>query len=115
MIDPYINLIPINFYEDIRAAIDLSNDAKTQITRIFQEVLTNIHKRANAQNINIYLRHTDDWLAIKIEDNGKGILKHNTKGLGLKNIEIRTQYLKGKYKVKSAPNRGTLFYIFNSF
>lgn len=102
----------INFKRDIRYNSTLSENVKIQLTRILQELITNMVKHAEARIINIHLRHTDKWLFMKVEDNGKGFdLSSNSRGLGLKNIEFRMEYIRGKYKLKSKVGKGTS-YIF---
>ena len=79
-----------------------------QVTRVIQEVITNIIKHANATEIHFHLKQTENYMALRISDNGKGYdTEKNSKGLGTKNIETRVQYLKGVYKVKSELKKGT--------
>ncbi|MFT5822976.1 MAG: two-component system NarL family sensor kinase [Crocinitomix sp.] len=110
LIDPWKATYKITNRIDIRADFDLSPRTKIQLTRIFQEVLTNITKHAEATEITFQIRQTERLLALKLSDNGKGIdvdkMKH---GLGLKSIESRVQYINGKYKVRSKPNHMTSF------
>lgn len=112
LITPWKTVFLINFKRDIRYNSTLSENVKIQLTRILQELITNMVKHAEARIINIHLRHTDKWLFMKVEDNGKGFdLSSNSRGLGLKNIEFRMEYIRGKYKLKSKVGKGTS-YIF---
>jgi signal transduction histidine kinase len=110
LIEPWGVTYEISNWADLRADFDLTPRDKIQLTRIFQEVLTNITKHAEATKISFHIRQTAGLLALKLEDNGKGIdvekMKH---GLGLKSIESRVQYINGKYKVRSIPNKMTSF------
>ena len=97
---------------DIRAEMVHTDDFKVQITRIIQEIITNIVKHANATQMHLHLKKTNSYMALRISDNGKGYdTAKNSKGLGTKNIETRVQYLKGIYKVTSELEKGT----FNMF
>ena len=49
-----------------------------------------------------------------MEDNGKGfdVMEAKQKGgIGLKNIQLRTEYLKGKLEIESSPQNGTTIII----
>jgi len=85
-------------------------NSKLQVIRIAQEVINNIMKHASAQTIEVKFRHTQHSLAMSITDDGVGFDVHKqAQGLGLKNIELRVQLLKGKYKFQSIPGKGTTF------
>jgi signal transduction histidine kinase len=51
---------------------------------------------------------------ISISDNGKGfnIEEKMSTGLGLKNMESRTQIMNAKFKMKSTPGKGTTAIIY---
>jgi len=95
---------------EIRGNFDLQASYKIQLTRILQELFTNINKHANASIVNVYLRQTERCLALQIKDNGTGIEADLIKkGLGLNSIESRVQYMRGHYKMKSKKNLYTSF------
>lgn len=100
---------------DVRVEITHTDSFKINLTRILQEVITNIIKHAEAKKIEVRLRQTESSLIIVIEDNGVGFdTQKNIKGLGLTNIETRVKYLKGHYKVKSTKSKGTTnLFFFN--
>lgn len=81
---------------------------KTQVSRIIQECLYNTKKHAGASEVSVQLKSMCGYLFFKISDNGNGFQADNiTPGLGLKNIETRMHYLKGKYKMKTSAGKGT--------
>jgi signal transduction histidine kinase len=82
---------------------------KLQLFRIFQEVLTNIDKYAQAQAIRVVYRFYDTYLCLSVSDDGVGFDPTTTTGLGLKNIRLRTQVLQGVCKLSSQPSEGTRF------
>ncbi|MGH1337031.1 MAG: sensor histidine kinase [Aureispira sp.] len=82
---------------------------KLQLFRIFQEVLTNIDKHANATEIEVIYRFQKKYCCLIIKDNGVGFDPKTTTGLGLKNITLRTQILNGSYRLKSNGSQGTTF------
>jgi len=99
----------INSFFDIRKKDhQYNNEFKIQLIRIIQELVTNINKHANASEIEIHFRQSDNYTLLKIKDNGIGYnMLNQQKGLGLKNIETRVYYLKGNYRTQSTINKGT--------
>jgi len=88
----------------------LTSNDKLQLFRIVQEVINNMLKHAKATEILINLRTTGSLVSLTIKDNGVGFdTTQLSKGLGIKNIELRTQILKGHSKFKSRPEKGTTF------
>lgn len=83
---------------------------KLMLFRIIQESVTNTLKYAEATNLSIQISADENEITVMIEDNGKGfdIDEVNKKGgIGLKNIRLRTEYLKGKLDIDSTPNGTT--------
>ncbi len=76
--------------------------------RIIQELLNNSLKYAEAGNINIIIKFGKSKLAIAYNDNGKGfnLEEKANSGLGLSNLESRTQLLNAKFKMKSKAGKG---------
>lgn len=86
---------------------NLNDKLKLNIFRIVQEQLNNIIKHANASNIHIALASLDDGIRIEIADDGQGFntsLQRN--GIGLSNIQSRTELYKGTMRIVSAPGEG---------
>lgn len=104
------SVFDIEFRVDRRSETFFSDNVKIQLTRILQELIMNIVKHAEAKSIKICMRHTSSWLFISVKDDGKGfdILKES-KGLGLKNIEFRMEYIRGSYRYKSEIGKGTSY------
>lgn len=82
----------------------------TMIYRMLQEIVQNAIKHAKAKKMLIQFFGDDKNLHILAEDDGKGfdvnelILK---KGMGLKSLESRVQYLEGKVDIDSKIGQGT--------
>jgi PAS domain S-box-containing protein len=82
----------------------------TAIFRIYQELLTNVARHANASFVKVLLKKTDNSLFFSLTDNGTGfdpetISKKKT--LGLLGIKERTLLLGGTYEFKSKPGEGS--------
>jgi signal transduction histidine kinase len=87
-------------------------EMELSIFRIAKELLNNALRHAKASNIEVQLIHFEDFLYVSVEDNGIGFSnnKEEIKGIGLKNITLRVDYLNGKMSQESS-NKGTLIAI----
>ena len=96
---------------------NITNEFKVQFLRIAQETITNIDKHAKAETISFHFRQSHSSVALKIMDDGQGYDINKVRmGLGLKSIETRVQFLKGKYHVESKKGLGTsVLFFFNKF
>ncbi|NBA86108.1 hypothetical protein GVN16_10075 [Emticicia sp. CRIBPO] len=101
----------------VKVSLDIANLderlpqlTETVLYRVLQELIGNIIKHSEAASVQIQLvRHTNE-LIMMIEDDGKGFdtsQMANFKGIGLKNIISRVDFLNGKVNFDSNPNRGT--------
>lgn len=88
------------------ASEDIANEnIKVQLYRIFQELLNNTIKHAEANEITINISQSENHLNIQYADDGKGFdstLKHSgDEGIGMKNINSRIRYLNGNMKMQT--------------
>ena len=91
------------------------NNKELAVFRIIQELLNNAIKHSGASTIEINTRFSaNDNLTISVTDNGNGFeLNEKLKtGLGLKNLESRTQIIGAKFKMKSTVGKGTTAIIY---
>lgn len=80
--------------------------AKT-IYRIVQEALTNIFKYAQATEVQISLKTTQQWAYLTVEDNGKGFdPKQKPSGFGLQGMQERVAIVNGQFRLKTSPGKG---------
>jgi signal transduction histidine kinase/tetratricopeptide (TPR) repeat protein len=87
----------------------ISNSIKINLYRIVQEALQNINKYANADVIKIELKKEEDFLVLKIRDDGIGFnVKTAKKGIGLQNILFRANECEGTVDIDSQKNNGTI-------
>ena len=102
----FITKITTNIDEDQL----ISPEIKIHFVRIIQEILVNINKHSDAKKVDIHLRISSKCIAMNVSDDGIGFdIDTKKHGLGLSNIETRVQYLKGKHKINSKPNKGTRY------
>lgn len=82
----------------------LDADIKINILRIFQELLQNTFKYANANLVNIIIYERENFIYFSYQDFGDPAVVEDSKtpsgGNGHKNIKFRNQYLKSIYKFK---------------
>ena len=96
--------------------LDKRMEPATEIVvyRIVQELLNNTVKHSGATTILAQVIRNDNSLSITVEDNGKGFNMDDAtidRGMGLKNIQSRVDYLKGQIDIKSAEGKGTSVHI----
>lgn len=84
-------------------------DGEIEVTlyRIVQELFGNTLKHASANLIQINLMVKDNWLYLTFKDNGLGFdLTQKKNGSGLKNMQSRTDFIKGSIEIKAKPDEG---------
>jgi signal transduction histidine kinase len=86
-------------------------DKELILFRLFQEILSNIIKHAQASVITIILEQVPGLLSLNVKDNGKGfVLEEKIKegsGMGLFNIGKRARMMNGTLSISSNPGSGT--------
>lgn len=78
-----------------------SQDVELTIFRVVQESLTNTHKHANARHVTIRVEHSPENVAVKIVDDGKGLPKNYSRGVGLSGMQERVRQLHGTCEIFS--------------
>ncbi|HXC41731.1 MAG TPA: sensor histidine kinase, partial [Burkholderiales bacterium] len=83
----------------------------TAVFRIFQELLTNITKHADAQNVSAHLHIDDDNIILEVSDDGRGVIMHNRRkqgSFGIRGMHERALELGGSFTISAGPRGGTL-------
>lgn len=112
-LSPLRSTFSVNYSVVVHEDETIENETKLQIFRIVQEIISNIIKHAQASSVEITLRITPQTIVLLIADDGVGFdTTKKGKGLGQKNIELRIQSLKGKYRIQSQPGEGTAYLMF---
>ena len=97
-------------FQAINIKKDLPLNLQINIYRIIQELLANAVKHSNADTILVQCSQNGNEFFITVEDNGKGFSEDEmkkVKSLGLKNLQNRVNYLKGKMEIQTEQNQGT--------
>jgi signal transduction histidine kinase len=109
---------------DISPGLDLDEPRATAVFRIFQEILTNVARHANASAVEVVLRKSEtyqggqggpvgeesDHVVLKVRDNGRGIDDreiHDPRSMGLSGMRERATMLGGRVSVRGIPGEGT--------
>lgn len=88
----------------------LDRERSTAAFRIFQELLTNVARHANATRIDVGVQPNGDSFVLTVEDNGNGIdgaAVHDPKSLGLMGIRERALPFGGTVEIAGDRGKGT--------
>jgi len=107
------NTLKINF-ETKGFKEQLEFNEEVILYRVIQELINNVIKHAQANELNLVLEKNNKQVLVKVADNGKGFNYEAAiakGGLGLKNMLVRIEYLKGKIEFLANKPSGTLVQI----
>jgi len=88
----------------------LDSDGATTVFRIFQEILTNVARHAQATEVEVILEETSTFLSLQVQDNGRGITEseiHSPKSIGLLGMQERARLRAGEIDFQGTPGQGT--------
>jgi two-component system CheB/CheR fusion protein len=95
----------------------LSPEVETNLYRILQEALQNVHKHAGATHVSVLLERRDGRVALIVEDNGHGydpeaeVAADSNKGMGIVNMRERAALVGGSLEVESTPGAGVTIFV----
>ena len=94
-----------------RGSVDeLDAGRATAVFRMFQEILTNVERHANASSVTVNVRRTGNQLTLHVRDNGRGLAPERMKSpgsYGLLGMRERALLLGGTLTVESGARGGT--------
>ncbi len=79
----------------------------TQLYHIAQESITNAKRHGDAEKVNILLKEEDSEYLLQIRDDGNGMERHETQGLGLRIMEFRSNIINGRLSIIENEESGT--------
>jgi signal transduction histidine kinase/streptogramin lyase len=89
-----------------------STEKGSSLFRIIQESMNNIIKHSGAKHASVAISRTENEVRIVIGDDGRGfnaeLVRQESKGFGLKNIQNRVSLLSGKIMYTESPEYKTL-------
>jgi len=85
-----------------------SGEIELGLLRVFQELLQNTLKHAEASEIDTVVDYQEDAIKLQYMDNGKGFTASHTHdvGIGIKNIQSRVESLNGMFRIGQKDNQG---------
>jgi signal transduction histidine kinase len=96
--------------ENVVDAVDLNLEAKTAVFRIFQEILTNVLRHAQATRVAVNVRKEADRFVLEVKDNGRGITDDDGSGagsFGILGMKERALLVDGEVAIYGATGVGT--------
>jgi len=93
-----------------RDPVNLPQDHATAVFRVFQELLTNVARHAQATHVAVRLGCDDETLELQVRDDGVGIQQsdiENPKSLGLLGMRERVAFLGGTIAFSGKAGTGT--------
>jgi signal transduction histidine kinase len=90
---------------------ELPEEHKTCVYRVVQEALNNCAQHAQANAVQVCVRHADGQILLTVQDDGSGFDPERVRGLGLLGMEERARHLGGSFQIDSQPGRGTLLRV----
>ena len=90
----------------------LSPEQELTAFRFIQESLQNAHRHARASRVTVSMAARPDALVVRVQDNGGGfrpatVHPSSAGGFGLAGMRERAEVIGGKFRVRSAPGKGT--------
>ncbi len=88
------------------------NLVATHLYYIAHEAVNNAIKHAQTTHIDISLFQENDYIHLKIEDNGQGInTKEMRRGMGMQIMQYRVSVIGAFLEITTAPGKGTLIHV----
>ncbi len=90
--------------------VDPDKERSTALFRVYQELLTNVARHANATRVNVTIAEGDTSLGLTVEDNGRGIKAkeiESPRSLGFLGLRERVLAFGGSVDVKGDEGKGT--------
>lgn len=108
LLDELETKVPIQIVHDIEE-VKLTEVIEDHLFRIVQELISNVLRHAQASELEVYLKKTEDFYQLRFIDDGVGfdMKEQNSSGFGLRNIKERISGLGGNVRIISFPDQGT--------
>ena len=96
-------------YERSGAALPLDGTTSIHVYRVLQEALSNVARHSGADRACVRLRYDAGWLALEVEDHGKGLgAEPPRRGLGIIAMRERAALVGGSLEFVRPDAGGTL-------
>jgi len=88
----------------------LDDARRTALFRVFQELLTNVVRHANARKVDVALSYVNGMVVLEVSDDGRGVdarILESSRSLGVMGMRERLTPYRGELHYKTAPGSGT--------
>ena len=107
------DVYPLHITLEFPEEVVLSQDKEINLYRVIQEIIHNTIKHANARNLRLIFSREKDLIVLRTDDDGIGFnYEQKTKmagGLGLLNLQSRTEVMGGEFTYASEKGLGTRY------
>jgi PAS domain S-box-containing protein len=109
--------IEAHYHGPGESALRLPPEVETNLYRILQEALQNVHKHAGATRVSVILEWRDGQVSLIVEDNGQGYDPDaeeeagSNNGMGVTNMRERAALFGGELVIESTPGQGTTIFV----
>jgi signal transduction histidine kinase len=106
--------LTLDWQMDVSDAAPLPEQAAIGIFRIFQEMLSNVGRHAQASRVAITIQATARDISIAVQDNGKGAEAaafEAANAYGVMGMRERARHLGGTLDISSQIGHGALFHL----
>jgi PAS domain S-box-containing protein len=80
----------------------LPRDLETNLFRVVQECLTNVHRHSGSKTARVEVTRKDHQIRVAVEDKGKGIGERSAHGVGLRGMRERVGQFGGRLEIRSS-------------
>jgi len=87
--------------------IKLTMETRRHLTLIFKEAIHNVLKHADCRTVVLGVHLSNGDFHIQVSDDGRGYVKPNGSGNGLKNMRNRSERIRGRIRFVSTPGKGS--------
>jgi PAS domain S-box-containing protein len=106
--------LALDWQMDVEHAVPLPEPSAMAIFRIFQEMLSNVGRHAQASQVAITISASAEEISIAVRDNGKGAAAaafEAANAYGVMGMRERARHLGGTLEISSQIGLGTLFHL----
>jgi signal transduction histidine kinase len=104
----YLKPRGVHVHLEVEEALALPDEVEIAAFRIYQEIVTNILRHAEAEDVSIELYTVEGRLILAVEDDGVGFVpEQKTEGVGLVGMRERAALVGGSLTLDSEPGFGT--------
>ena len=104
----------LDWQMDVAGAAVLPEPAAIAVFRIFQEMLSNVGRHAQASRVAITIQASGDAISISVQDNGRGAdaaAFEAANAYGVMGMRERARHLGGSVEISSQIGLGSLFHL----